>query len=292
MEIIRRKILLNGIYGGNNVVTSENQPSDSPQSLVRGLPPSGPDCWPPPCGTDEDGNGTIVNSDKIFFSIPIFLTQNFEDVGLFSVMPYIQKSPLLTIPPSDFIGIGRPKGITISMYYGDEVKVTGTTDDGNIVEVQSYIVNPINGNPNFRSGVNMAKDIQFTFDGVDSISSNKIEYTIGANPNDVINTGIHYTTYLDEYVDKIDTKTGEIDRYNKTEFNYKTKGRTEFNTSLSAITKEEEFLGIVFPQEVRNEVFIERGEEDIFEKHMIMAEIKTVDDIEEYRNGYLINKNT
>lgn len=225
------------------------------------------------------------------FNIPIFLTQNFEDMGLFTNMPYIQKSPLLTTPPDEFIGINRPTGVTITMYYGDEVKVTGTTDDDNLSEVQSYIVNPTNGNPGFSSGVNMAQDIQFTFDGVDSISSNKIEYTIGANPNNVTNTGIHYTTYWDEYVNKIDPKTGEVIRYNKTEFNYKTSGRTQFNTSLSAITKEEEFLGIVFPQEVRNEVFIERGGEDIFEKHMCMAEIKTVNDIEEYRNGYLVNKN-
>ena len=225
------------------------------------------------------------------FNISIFLTQKFDDMGLFTDMPFIQTSPLLTTPPADFIGIGRPTGVTIGMYYNGESTVTGSTDDGNLIEVQSYIINPLNSKPSFSSGINMADDIEFTFDGVDSISNNVVNYTLGANPNDITDTGIHYSTYLNEYVDNIDPETGDNDRYKKTTFNYKTNGRTEFNTSLSAITKEEEFLGIVFPQEVQNEVFIERGGEDIFEKHMVMAEIKTVDDISEFRNGYLINKN-
>jgi hypothetical protein len=177
------------------------------------------------------------------------------------------------------------------MYYNGESTVTGSTDDGNLIEVQSYIINPLNSKPSFSSGINMADDIEFTFDGVDSISNNVVNYTLGANPNDITDTGIHYSTYLNEYVDNIDPETGDNDRYKKTTFNYKTNGRTEFNTSLSAITKEEEFLGIVFPQEVQSDVFIERGGEDIFEKHMVLAEIKTVDDISEFRNGYLINKN-
>ena len=47
------------------------------------------------------------------FNISIFLTQKFDDMGLFTDMPFIQTSPLLTTPPADFIGIGRPTGVTI-----------------------------------------------------------------------------------------------------------------------------------------------------------------------------------
>ena len=226
------------------------------------------------------------------FNVSIYLTQKFDDMGLFTNMPFVQTSPLLTMVPDDFIGVGRPTGVTIGMYYNSESEVTGTTDDGDLVEVRSYKVNPINGNPVFSSGINMAQNIEFTFDGVDSISNNIVNYTLGANPNSITDTGIHYTTYLKDYVDNIDPETGDNNRYKRTTFNYKTSGRTEFNTSLSAITKEEEFLGIVFPQEVQNEVFIERGGEDIFEKHMVMAEIKTVNDIIDYRNGYLIKINS
>ena len=60
----------------------------------------------------------------------------------------------------------------------------------------------------------------------------------------------------------------------------------EANTSLLAIYKKEELLNIVQPPKVRNKVFISRGGEDIFERHSIMSEIKTRDDIDEYRNGY------
>jgi hypothetical protein len=65
------------------------------------------------------------------------------------------------------------------------------------------------------------------------------------------------------------------------------KGWDESNTSLSAIVKKEEYLGIVFKPEIDSVVFINRGVEDIFERHAILSEIKTTNDIDTNRGGFI-----
>jgi len=67
----------------------------------------------------------------------------------------------------------------------------------------------------------------------------------------------------------------------------KNAGRNKFNTTLSAITKQEEYLGVVFKPEVESDVFIKRGIVDIFERHSILSEIKTTNDIDANRGGLL-----
>jgi len=234
---------------------------------------------------NEDSYG-VITADTI--SINLFITQKFDDMGYFTDEPFIPNDVVLLTPPLDFDGMTRLTGITADMFYGQPTTITGTTDDLKLPEVKSYKID-INNQPIYTPYLNMAEDIETTFDGVTNSSSNEVEYVVGANPNDITNTGIHFNTSLNDYV-TIPQSNGDLSRFRKTTFNYISSGRTSQNTSLSANTKLEEFLGIVFPQEVKNDVFIDRGAEDIFEKHMVMAEIKSVNDIDEYRNGYLINK--
>ena len=59
---------------------------------------------------------------------------------------------------------------------------------------------------------------------------------------------------------------------------------------LYANVKEEEFLGIVFPPEISDDVFINRGVADIFERNAILSEIKTTDDLDNFRGGYLVSE--
>ena len=56
---------------------------------------------------------------------------------------------------------------------------------------------------------------------------------------------------------------------------------------MSAISKKEEYLGVVFPPEVDSVVFINRGVADIFERHSILSELKTTNDIDTNRGGYI-----
>ena len=45
-------------------------------------------------------------------------------------------------------------------------------------------------------------------------------------------------------------------------------------------------MGLVFPPKVSNELFIERMSVAVFERHSRLSEIKTLDGLIEYRNGY------
>ena len=61
----------------------------------------------------------------------------------------------------------------------------------------------------------------------------------------------------------------------------------QYNTTLSATTKKEEYLGVVFKPEVESTVFINRGIADIFERHAILSEIKSTNDIDTNRGGFI-----
>jgi hypothetical protein len=166
--------------------------------------------------------------------------------------------------------------------------ITGETDERYLKSVGSYQVNRYNI-PKYKTDLNMAGDITKTWDGVLSSVDGTINYVLGGSVspqgNYISDTGVKYSTF------KNPLSTGA--RYYKTIYsNYMGGRRTistdtlEANTSLLAIYKKEELLNIVQPPKVRNKVFISRGGEDIFERHSIMSEIKTRDDIDEYRNGY------
>jgi len=46
------------------------------------------------------------------------------------------------------------------------------------------------------------------------------------------------------------------------------------------------FFGVVFPQKIQNDVFIERGTSSPFETHLRLSEINTLDDFNKYGNGF------
>ena len=76
-----------------------------------------------------------------------------------------------------------------------------------------------------------------------------------------------------------------------TQFNYVCEGINMSNSSLSAITKEEYLFGIIFPPEVKSEVFIERGITSVMDKHLRLSEVKNLNELSRYGNGfYKLNK--
>jgi hypothetical protein len=76
-----------------------------------------------------------------------------------------------------------------------------------------------------------------------------------------------------------------------TQFSYVCEGINLLNSSLSAITKEEYLFGIIFPPEVKSEIFIERGITSVMDKHLRLSEIKDLNELSRYGNGfYTLNK--
>jgi hypothetical protein len=199
----------------------------------------------------------------------IFLTNTYEDIGIYE--------------NEESIGLND----NVGEYNQGVFVVTGETDDRYLNTVGSYKVD-INNIPQYSVGLNMADDITTTWDGVISKNDESVTYVVGgsvnANGGYIQDTGVVYTTYFNE--------PGNFNSRKTTYKNYMGGRRTidtntlDANTSLFSIYKKEDLLNIVQPPKVRNKVFINRGGEDIFERHSVMSEIKTRNDIDEYRNGY------
>jgi len=239
---------------------------------------------------DNEGNFILNNSgQKIVNTIDvnIYLTQNLDDMGIFTDKEYTPKDTLLTEKPNNFnsFSYGRLAGAPLNFYYSNTLQVTGNTDDSLLRQVKSYRKNS-NGEDIYVPNLNTSNNPKEEFSGVLSENSERIIYKISANINNITTTGIEYTTYR-----KLITKTiddfGFNRSYNRTVFKVLNSGWNTYNTSLNASIKKEEYLGVVFKPEVDSVVFINRGVADIFERHSLLSEIKTTNDIDTNRGGFI-----
>lgn len=120
---------------------------------------------------------------------------------------------------------------------------------------------------------------------------NGLRYTIDANNDSNIGTtnqttGLAYTD--DNGTRRIVTHTDTNTTYDipTTTVKYVGEGWNETNTTISATTKEEYLIGISEPPEVLSDIFIDRGALSVMDRHMRLAEIKTISDLTKYGNGY------
>jgi hypothetical protein len=240
-----------------------------------------------------DGNGNFILTPegkkiKNTIDIDIFITQDIDDMGIFTDMDFVPSENQLLQPPSDFNSFvfGRLPGVSVNFYHTNkEFVVSGDTDDRYYKQMKSYRVD-INNDPIYVPYLNLSKSPSTTFDGVIFNTNEKIVYKIGSDVNDIPNTGVKFLTHKEKFVDN--SKGDKLKKpFLKTEFEVISKGWDESNTSLSAIVKKEEYLGIVFKPEIDSVVFINRGVEDIFERHAILSEIKTTNDIDTNRGGFI-----
>ena len=247
-----------------------------------------------------DNNGDfILNSfgQKILntINIDLYITQDIDDMGLFTDKSFVPSNATLPFPPTNFnsFSYGRLAGAPLNFYLTGSNTLTGNTDDGYLNQVRSYRVDT-NGNAIYVPFLNTSDDSKNLFNGVIGESLNKTIYKIGSNPIEVsqyqqgaiseINSGIEFTTYKKKYTKAID-EYGKNISFFKTEFKSNSGGWDINNESLSAIIKKEEYLGVVFKPEVKSVVFINRGVADIFERHAILSELKTTNDIDTNRGG-------
>ncbi len=221
--------------------------------------------------------------------IKIFLKQNLDDMGFFTDLEFVPKRPSLTQAPNNFNPFidGRIAGGPIDFYYTPPVTVTGTTDDSHLNYVKTKRVDS-NGKPIYQPNLNVSKDKNY-FNGV---IVNNSEYTIykkNAEMGDISGTGIQFKTFHNDIVKKRNF-LNEIVTWGYTEWSSPNSGWNSTNVDLYANTKKEELLGIVFKPEVIDDVFINRGVVDIFERNAILSEIKSTNDLDNLRGGYLVSE--
>jgi hypothetical protein len=239
---------------------------------------------------DDEGNFILTpfgQKIKNTIDVNIFITQKIDDMGIFTDNPYVPSTNVLTTEPVGFNSFvyGRLAGAPINFYYAPNIQISGYTDDSLLLQVKSYRKNT-SGDDVFVPGLNTSDDTKNIFNGVTSEDTDKIMYTIGANTNSIASTGIKYITYKNKFTKTVD-EFGKNNTYKTTIFQSINGGWTPYNTSLSATTKKEEYLGVVFKPEVDSVVFINRGVEGIFERHSLLSEIKTTNDIDTNRGGFI-----
>ena len=247
------------------------------------------------------------------FYINIMLTQNIDDMGLFTDMTYIPLGDSSGNPPDYTILIDKlnASGYTFNFMTGATVTalskiasdyyvfgnlpLTGATDS-KIEDVRSYDT----AQP-FKVGFNTGAEVYINYSGgsingvnrVTSISDPRI-YVFDTldNPNIGTNNQIYGSQYLDYSGETRQVLIdGVLTTIPLTTFRYIGEGWNETNVSLSASTKEEYLFGIISPPEVQSDVFIDRGITTVMDKHLKMSEIKSLDALSSYGNGfYKLNK--
>ncbi len=143
--------------------------------------------------------------------------------------------------------------------------ISGFTDS-RLNEVISYDKN----NP-YIVGLNGVTNVVYTPNVVNSGNTlSQVEYTIN---------GIKYITSIEKPL------FPDSDLYFKTKtvYFFESSGLTKQNMSL---IKREAEMGISFPPKIENQIFIERQSISVFERHLRLEDIESVDQFDTYKNGY------
>ncbi len=243
---------------------------------------------------DRDGKFILDTTQQKIpntINVNVFLKQNYDDLGIFTDLNFTPKTPYDTSKPLDFNPMvdGRIPGYPVDFYYTAPITSTGLTLDNQLKGMSSLRINPQTNLPIYTPGLNVSRDKKNIFSGVMDENPQHIRYKIGSDINDIPNTGVEYITYKNEFI-KFENEFGDSNLGNKTMFTTNNGGWGQYNLSLAALVKEEELLGIVFKPEISSDVFINRGVADIFERHAILSELKTTNDIDTMRGGYISNE--
>jgi len=256
------------------------------------------------------------------FYVSVFLTQNVDDMGLFTEIEYFSANtsnptpvdytilvnklsqsgytfPFMTsLPTYVNSGLTKTEEFTLRLpsknesgYYNYQFSVATGSTDSKIDELRSYDNENI-----YQPGFDINTETYTNYigsliDGVSRITQygDVSKYVFDAENDSNIgtnnqNSGLLYTDYSGL------TRTVNVNGLNVdillTDVRYVAEGRNQTNTSLSAITKEEYLFGIISKPEVKNDVFIDRGTTSVMDSHLRLSEIKNIGSLTKYGNGF------
>lgn len=227
------------------------------------------------------------------FYINVFLTQNIDDMGLFTDIDYIPSFTATTqnnLTNTELITLRLPSKTETDYYLFDNSVITGSTDSKK-EDLKSYdALDPYKIGFDIDSQV-YQNYVGLTISGVSRIIDNSepSKYTFDANNDQYIgtnqqNSGILYEDYSSQ------TRTVISDGLSTelpiTNFKFISEGRNQTNLSLSALTKEEYLFGIISKPEIKSDVFIDRGSLSLMDSHLRLSEIKNLGELVRYGNGY------
>lgn len=143
--------------------------------------------------------------------------------------------------------------------------ITGITDS-RLNEVKTYDKN---------------QPYQIGYKGVTNVQYNQyndpeiVEYTI----ND-----INYKTVIGKSLYPKGLNTEDISVFKSdTTYSFESDGLDEYEVN---VLKQEAEMGLSEPPKIESDIFIERQEISVFERHLRMGEINSLEQLDEYKNGY------
>jgi hypothetical protein len=238
-----------------------------------------------------------ITSDA--FYIKIMLTQSGDDMGIFNNFeintdtlfePELH-TPFIPITGDDMTI--RYLADSLSDFETTSHKISGLTED-RLDEVRNYDENNT-FQPNFDIKREQYDNYEgTTINGVDrvtDVTSEGYEYVIDTSSADVNigtpqqNSGFFFKTFTGETRNVTLFPNINLD-INRTEVYYNTEGWNETNVGHSGLTKEEYLFGISSEPQVFSDVFIDRGFLSPRENHIKLSEIKSLEDLVNYGNGF------
>jgi len=256
--------------------------------------------------------GTLTASS---FYVKIMLTQNIDDMGVFdnndfnSLTPdyteltdkLIEQDLIFPFMTGDTFGIFsgdstniRVSNVPLSSYFTGFSIITGSTDS-KIEFFRTY-----NINTPFIIDFDIEKEIYIepygsSVDGrsrITEITGGTTTYTLDANLDSDIGTTSQTFGILYKDFENV-SRNISFDNFNntfdniipKTDFTFNAQGFNSSNVDLSAITKSEYLLGISESPKVENDIFIDRGTTSVFDKHMKLGGIFSIQQLEQFGNG-------
>lgn len=216
------------------------------------------------------------------------LLSGFTFPFMFGIEPVMLEANTINIHNNPGV---RFSGATSSQWYEVSGFVTGFTND-KLNEVQSY-----NSNNPYIVGFDINTEVYSnylgnTINGVTQVSdnTNPIVYSIDVNDDIFIGTdgqttGLRYKTYSDQFYELRDFENN-IELVPKTEFRFVGEGWNQTNSELKAYIRKDYMMGIVFPPEIESDLFIERDSISVFDNHLRLGEIKDLNGLINYGNGF------
>lgn len=304
MKVIDLKICLED-YTVRNIPPSVIKIDDDGNKIIDY---TNPNCYYgkiPEYKIDNDGEFILnIGGEKQEKTIDInlFISQKLEDIGIYTDMTFtelgVKDTEELNVPNNYNPFMGRLPGVPENFYYTPPATVTGETNDNQLNYVKS-LRKDNNNQPIYVEYLNVSKDKNTIFDGVTEDTVDFVKFTIGGGIdlfgsndatnisfNNIITYGVEYITFKKEFIKSINNNNQTV-TYKKTQFTANYGGKNQKNIGVYANLKQEEFLGIVFKPEISSDVFINRGIADIFERHGLLSEMRSTDDIDNFRGGYL-----
>jgi len=233
---------------------------------------------------DENFYGEI---HKPYIYLNFNLIQDIDDMGIFTDVPFIEG--IIDEVNKDTILNNYRGSYDLKAWFKTGEILNGLTDSKindlkGYKEVERFKVD---------FDIDKEKYVDFKGDEIDGVTrvislGDTTDYVIDTNNDgylgsDKQKSGLLYKDGI-SVIDSIFNKLkGE---YGDTQMSYLAQGTNETNASLSAITKEEYLFGIISKPEIKNDVFINRGNNTVSEHHLRMSEIETLDHLVNYGNGY------